>query len=140
MIIKRGFANAATATPSLPTNWENDPAVPVRVSGLNYVDLAGSERLKKTGESRPVGESHSTHAPDPRLPTQGATGQTLKEANAINTSLLTLGTVISKLAAGDKGHVPYRDSKLTHLLSTSLGGNASTTMVSWGGGGIGGHR
>ena len=58
------------------------------------------------------------------------TGQTLKEANAINTSLLTLGTVISKLATGDKNqHIPYRDSKLTHLLSSSLGGNASTTMI-----------
>ena len=70
--------------------------------------MAGSERLKKTG----------------------ATGQALKEANAINTSLMTLGTVIAKLSAGDeRSHIPYRDSKLTHLLSTSLGGNSWTTMV-----------
>jgi len=90
-------------------DWEMDPNAAVRVSALNFVDLAGSERLKKTG----------------------ATGQALKEANAINTSLMTLGTVIAKLSSGDRSssHIPYRDSKLTHLLSTSLGGNSWTTMV-----------
>jgi hypothetical protein len=87
--------------------WEQDPTAAVRASALNFVDLAGSERLKKTG----------------------ATGQALKEANAINTSLMTLGTVIAKLSSGDKSHIPYRDSKLTHLLSSSLGGNSWTTMV-----------
>lgn len=125
MVIKRGFtagnlrsASAAsfrsedTRAPAahLPTDtdWEKDPHVPVRVSALNYVDLAGSERIKKSG----------------------ATGQALKETQHINTSLLTLGSVISKLAQGDKTqHVNYRDSKLTLLLSSSLGGNASTTMI-----------
>jgi len=72
------------------------------------VDLAGSERQKKTG----------------------ATGTRLKEGTAINQSLLTLGTVISKLSEGRRGdHIPYRDSKLTRLLQMSLGGNAKTGMV-----------
>ena len=54
----------------------------------------------------------------------------MKEANAINSSLLTLGTVISKLATGDKKqHVPYRDSKLTLLLRDSLGGGARTAII-----------
>ncbi len=42
----------------------------------------------------------------------------------INKSLLTLGIVISALAkAADRrpNHIPYRDSKLTRLLTTSLG-------------------
>ena len=49
----------------------------------------------------------------------------------INRSLLTLGTVISQLSSGKQGkHIPYRESKLTRLLQTSLGGNAKTAMIS----------
>ena len=79
-------------------------------SSLYLVDLAGSERQKKTG----------------------ATGARLKEGQAINKSLLALGNVISELSKGGAavGHVPYRDSKLTRLLSMSLGGNAKTVMLS----------
>lgn len=78
----------------------------MRVSCLNLVDLAGSERISKSG----------------------ATGVTRREGGMINTSLLTLGTVINKLITGER-HIPYRDSKLTRLLSTSLGGNAKTAVV-----------
>jgi hypothetical protein len=38
------------------------------------------------------------------------------------------GTVINALSGGAH-HVPYRDSKLTYLLSESLGGNAATVML-----------
>lgn len=40
----------------------------------------------------------------------------LKEAQNINKSLTTLGLVIFKLTDGKSTHVPYRDSKLTHML------------------------
>lgn len=65
------------------------------------MDLAGSERLSKTG----------------------ATGDRLKEAQNINKSLSALGDVIAALQQRTK-HVPYRNSKLTHLLQDSLGGNS----------------
>eukprot|EP01047_Picozoa_sp_COSAG01_P103641 COSAG01_NODE_33076_length_570_cov_1.424628_2_plen_147_part_01 len=67
------------------------------VSRLNLADLAGSEQVKKTG----------------------ATGQTLEEAKKINQSLSALGNCINALTEA-RPYVPYRDSKLTHLLRESL--------------------
>jgi len=72
---------------------------------LTMVDLAGSERISKTE----------------------ATGQRLVEAAAINKSLSSLGQVFNALRKGD-AHVPYRNSKLTHILQDSLGGDAKTCM------------
>ncbi|XXG48855.1 hypothetical protein AAC387_Pa02g3189 [Persea americana] len=81
----------------------------VRVSVLNLVDLAGSERIAKTG----------------------AGGMRLKEGKHINKSLMVLGNVINKLSDGGKqrGHIPYRDSKLTRILQPALGGNAKTSII-----------
>ncbi|CAI8606210.1 unnamed protein product [Vicia faba] len=81
----------------------------VRVSVLNLVDLAGSERIAKTG----------------------ADGVRLKEGKYINKSLMILGNVINKLSEGSKqkGHIPYRDSKLTRILQPALGGNAKTSII-----------
>ncbi|KOO32377.1 kinesin family member 13b [Chrysochromulina tobinii] len=84
-----------------------------RVSKVHLVDLAGSERAKRTGAAA-VGRVQ------------------LSEAGAINSSLATLGAVISALAAaGRRGttHVPYRESVLTFLLRDGLGGNARTLML-----------
>jgi len=56
-----------------------------------------------------------------------------REGRYINTSLLTLGTVISTLAenAAKKKNdfVPYRNSKLTKLLQPSLAGNARISVI-----------
>lgn len=81
----------------------------IRVSNLNLVDLAGSERIAKTG----------------------AGGVRLKEGKYINKSLMVLGNVINKLSDGVKqrGHIPYRDSKLTRILQPALGGNAKTSII-----------
>ena len=42
---------------------------------------------------------------------------------------MTLGTVINKLSEGQHRHIPYRDSKLTRILQTALGGNSKTAMI-----------
>jgi kinesin family protein 5 len=76
------------------------------ISKLNLVDLAGSERVNRSG----------------------ATGLTLTEAKNINQSLSCLGNCILALTKKTP-HVPYRESKLTHILKESIGGNCKTFLV-----------
>lgn len=57
----------------------------------------------------------------------GAEGKAMAEAQGINKSLAALGNVVRSLAT-NQGHVPYRNTKLTHVLSDSLGGDAKTLM------------
>ncbi|XVF12314.1 hypothetical protein REPUB_Repub08aG0105400 [Reevesia pubescens] len=72
---------------------------------LHLVDLAGSERVDRSE----------------------VTGDRLREAQHINKSLSSLGDVIFALAQKSP-HVPYRNSKLTQVLQSSLGGQAKTLM------------
>ncbi|KAJ3379042.1 NADH-ubiquinone oxidoreductase chain 1 [Entophlyctis sp. JEL0112] len=80
----------------------------VTISTLSLIDLAGSEKAAINADRR-------------------------KEGSFINKSLLTLGNVISRLTADDAKsntvHVPYRDSKLTRILQSSLSGNARVSVI-----------
>ena len=78
----------------------------VKKSVFHIIDLAGSERQTKTGTF----------------------GERVKEAGEINKSLLNLSIVINQIINNAK-QISYRDSKLTHLLKDSLGGNAKTSII-----------
>lgn len=73
---------------------------------LNLIDLAGSENVEKSG----------------------AKEERLAEAIAINKSLTALSSVICSLVTKTP-HVPYRDSKLTSILQSSLSGDSKTMVV-----------
>ncbi|CAN6455314.1 unnamed protein product [Victoria cruziana] len=96
------FTLTIESSPSGDSN-ENEA---VTFSQLNLIDLAGSEssRVETTGLRR-------------------------KEGSYINKSLLTLGTVIAKLTDGKASHIPYRDSKLTRLLQSSLSGHGLVSLI-----------
>lgn len=78
------------------------------VGNLFLVDLAGSERVRRSAVE----------------------GKEMREAQHINKSLSALGNVMEALDR-KAAHVPYRNSKLTHLLqdSLSVGGNSRTMML-----------
>ena len=116
--IERGAARrSVTATKMNSASSRSHSIVIVCVTGrhaasgasthgkLNLVDLAGSERVKKSEVS----------------------GQAMTEAQNINKSLSAIGDVMAALQEKSK-HVPFRNSKLTHLLADSLGGSSKTFM------------
>ena len=74
-----------------------------KTSVLNMIDLAGSEKPSQSSLRR-------------------------KEGAFINKSLLTLGTVISKLGSV-KGHIPFRDSKLTKILQPFLQSGSHISVI-----------
>ncbi|KAI9153037.1 hypothetical protein LWI28_004834 [Acer negundo] len=95
-----------TLTIESSTCGENSEGEAVNLSQLHLIDLAGSESSKAE-----------------------TTGVRRKEGSYINKSLLTLGTVISKLTDGRATHIPYRDSKLTRLLQSSLSGHGRVSLI-----------
>ncbi|XP_025205598.1 kinesin-related protein 4-like isoform X2 [Melanaphis sacchari] len=90
-------------------NIDDDCDGAYQQSVINLVDLAGSERSSQTQSSM----------------------ERFKEGCKINSSLTTLGLVIQQLSEcpDSSQHVNFRDSKLTRILQTSLGGNSLTAII-----------
>jgi Kinesin motor domain len=100
-------------------NKTGDVSEEAHQATLSIIDLAGSERASVTKNR----------------------GARLFEGANINKSLLgisskspslisALGNCINALCDSNRrGHIPYRDSKLTRLLKFSLGGNCKTVMI-----------
>ncbi|XP_023644849.1 kinesin-like protein KIN-7C, mitochondrial isoform X1 [Capsella rubella] len=95
-----------TLTIESSPHGKGDDGEDVTLSQLHLIDLAGSESSKTE-----------------------ITGQRRKEGSSINKSLLTLGTVISKLTDSKAVHIPYRDSKLTRLLQSTLSGHGRVSLI-----------
>ncbi|TMS22335.1 Kinesin-like protein KIF20B [Larimichthys crocea] len=91
----------------------DDVGVPrvLGISELALCDLAGSERCSRTQN----------------------TGERLKEAGNINSSLLTLGKCINAMRLNQHAkfqhHIPFRESKLTHFLQVFFCGAGRVSMV-----------
>lgn len=109
---------------------------------LNLCDLAGSEKFDKSGQVSDVNQAsrigsqqrggpgmRRRHMEEASDGSGKMSSNHLAEMNNINLSLTTLGKVVAHLSKRSRGHVPYRDSKLTRLLQDSLGGNTQTVFI-----------
>ena len=76
-------------------------------SHLNLIELAGSENAYKTKNE----------------------GVRNKEVGNMNKSLLTFINLINKLSQNNKLFINYKESKLTRLLQSSIGGNSKTSII-----------
>eukprot|EP00755_Sulcionema_specki_P011817 Sspe_Gene.8024::Locus_2729_Transcript_2_2_Confidence_0.500_Length_1942::g.8024::m.8024 len=98
------FSSSSPST-SLSATDPTDP-YPVSRSTLVLVDLAGSESAKKSATR----------------------GTVLQEAVSVNKSLTSLGKVVNSIYANSK-HIPFRDSRLTRLLRSSLISDRSRILL-----------
>ena len=81
----------------------------MKIGTLYLVDLEGSERISKSNIE----------------------GESLDEQKLINKSLIALSIIVQNLSneSDNITYAPYRDSKLTRILSDCFGGNAYTTLI-----------
>lgn len=102
-----GTAAAARSRSPSPTRTNGSSANKLSVkTKLQLVDLAGSEC---------VGMS-------------GVTGAALRETSHINKSLSALADVLGALSE-QRSHIPYRNTRLTHMLQDTIGGDAKLLVM-----------
>jgi len=81
------------------------------------VDLAGSEKITNYYGGKVDAAKELSH------------NNRLKESLSINKSLFNLTQVIHMLSQKSTQHIPYRNSTLTKILRSSLGGNSRTSII-----------
>eukprot|EP00347_Sterkiella_histriomuscorum_P010849 403374689 len=105
---------------------QQESANVITESVLNFVDLAGSEKVSNhTHQDSANGQNSCSQ-------TRKDTSQMrVREGQHINKSLFFLTQVIALKAEGKKNeqHIPYRNSPLTKILRSSLGGNSRTAII-----------
>ena len=81
----------------------------IKIGKLYLVDLEGSERISKFNTE----------------------GENLEEQKLINKSLIALSIIVQNLSNENDNitYAPYRDSKLTRIISDCFGGNAYTCLI-----------
>ena len=122
-LLEKGNAKRATASTGMNDQSSRSHSIFQIKVEINSNDTKVQRNIKCTASLIDLAGSE-------RSSTAGTTGRRLREGSAINQSLLTLGKIIKILAeGGEKGHIPYRDSVLTHILRHSLGGNSQTAIV-----------
>ena len=82
----------------------------MKIGKLNIVDLEGSDRISRN---------------------KILEGEPLEEQKLINKSLIALSRIVQNLSneAENVTFAPYRDSKLTRIISDNFGGNAYTSLI-----------
>ena len=79
------------------------------ISKLFLIDLGGSESLSKNKDENE---------------------ENIEEQKLINKSLIALSIIVNNFNINNKNnYIPYRDSKLTQIISESLGGNCYTSII-----------
>lgn len=108
----------------------------IKESLVNFVDLAGNERLlyeykireKHRNKSAVMRRNSVQFGSDFYNPLDLKMRQ--NESKNINTSLFYLTQVIYQISKGKNlGHIPFRNSPLTKILRSSLGGNSRTLLI-----------
>jgi hypothetical protein len=120
----RGDPNESRARAPLPAPRAQPAEREVAGLARLAAHCASSRALRVlAGTARPRGHCASSRAP--LLVCSSA----FDEARSINQSLTILGRCIEILASNKKERPPFRESKLTRLLSNAIGGAAKTALV-----------
>lgn len=122
--------NAGSANINVHSDISHQEGTIVTESYLNFVDLAGSERMSAHIKNNGAMDDEEDVEKEEQKVSKVKISNRIKEGKHINKSLFYLARVISLKAEGKANqYIPYRNSPLTKILRSSLGGNFRTAVV-----------